>query len=111
MAFRVDEVEIYEALERRLEQRQIVEARRLEPLDTRLAGPESAATLQQKRDTVEGRPMFQLVRPSQVGRQPGHGDSLLVAVVVGVAAQRARNKYVHRAGKGLEIELRPFPAS
>ena len=30
MAFRVDEVEIYEALERRLEQRRIVEARRLE---------------------------------------------------------------------------------
>ena len=30
VAFRVDEVEIYEALERRLEQRRIVEARRLE---------------------------------------------------------------------------------
>ena len=53
--------------------------------------------------------MFQFVRPSQAGRRPGHGDSLLVAVVVGVAAQRARNKYVHPAGKGLEIELGLFP--
>ena len=49
--------------------------------NTRLIGPESAATLQQKRDAVEGRPMFQLVRLSQAGRRPGHGASPLVDFV------------------------------
>src|SRR5262249_23728902 len=44
-------------------------------VDTCLVGPESAATLQQKRDAAEGRPMLQLVRLSQAGRRPGHGAS------------------------------------
>ena len=41
-------------------------------VDTRLVGAESAATLQQKRDAVEGRTMLQLVSLSQAMGRRGH---------------------------------------